>query len=76
MKLQYAMFTTSADFEKWQDENPNVKINQVQPMISGLRMRQPKADQMDAAATPVNIFVLYHTDPYAAVVAANKKEKK
>ena len=60
MKLKYTSFTTSADFEKWQDENPKAIVSQITPIIGGLQMNQTNPEQLDAKLAPVAICVVYH----------------
>jgi hypothetical protein len=71
MKRKYATFTTTGDFEKWQDENPQAIIHQVTPIIGGLQMNQTTPEKMDATIAPCAVFVLYHESSSATSYATN-----
>ena len=60
--LSYACFKNSADFEKWQQDNPECQPTQISPYMDGVKFdfaEQPDHKQTGTATTNVKTFVVY-----------------
>jgi hypothetical protein len=60
--LAYTTFGTSEEFEKWQIDNPDYPIQNINPLLSGMKMSMEESALSGEATTSVVIFVLYWRD--------------
>lgn len=60
MVVKYRMFTSSDEFEKWQ-ESEKVQIFTVQPLISGMKLNLAGTNEAMAggAGADIAVFVTY-----------------
>ena len=56
--IRYKTFSSSEEFETWQDENPQFGVVNVQPMVSGIEV---SSDMQNSASayTSITVFVTY-----------------
>ena len=56
--IAYKDFTNTEAFEKWQIENPNIRLSQITPMIDSMRQQQITDLETDIY-TEYAVFVTY-----------------
>jgi hypothetical protein len=58
--IKYICFTSSEEFEKWQQENPRYQIMNIAPLVSGIDMQFDSPTEKVSGTTNIAVFVVYH----------------
>lgn len=58
--LKYICFTSSEEFEKWQQDHPTVRVASISPLVSSINLDINETGRNANGVTNITVFVVYY----------------